>query len=69
MDAISKYHNFKIIHGQYISYLYIYIFFNIVYILTLEFIIIFFFVLGFVANVIRLAFEHHQLFIHMQQKL
>jgi len=23
MDAISKYHNFKIIHGQYISYLYI----------------------------------------------
>jgi len=23
MDAISKYHNFKIIHGQYISYLHI----------------------------------------------
>jgi hypothetical protein len=36
MDAISKYHNSEIIHGRYISYLYIYIFY-IVCILTLEF--------------------------------
>jgi hypothetical protein len=28
MDAISKYHNFEIIHGQYISYLYILLFFH-----------------------------------------
>jgi hypothetical protein len=50
MDAISKYHDSKIIHGQYISIL-IYIFKNIICILTLECNIYFcFLVLGFGAQ-------------------
>jgi hypothetical protein len=50
MDAISKYHDFEIIHGWYISIL-IYIFKNIVYILTLECNLFFcFLVLGFRAQ-------------------
>jgi len=50
MDVISKYHNFEIIHGRYISIL-IYVFKNIVCILTLECNLFFcFFVLGFRAQ-------------------
>jgi hypothetical protein len=69
MDAISKYHDSKIIHGQYISIL-IYIFKNIVCILTLEYNLFSCVKLwgttneAFVANVIQLACEHRQLFIH-----
>ncbi len=60
MDAISKYHNSKIIHGWYISIL-IYFLKNIVCILTLEFIYLFAFLMlsfkaqkkeAFVANAI-----------------
>jgi hypothetical protein len=36
MDAISKYHDFEIIHGQYFSILMFFLFFYIVCILTLE---------------------------------
>jgi hypothetical protein len=54
MDAISKYHDFKIIHGWYISIL-IYIKKNIVCILTLECNLFFcFLVLGFSAQQRRL---------------
>jgi hypothetical protein len=76
MDAISKYHDFKIIHGQYISIL-IYIFYNIVCILTWESFFCLFSCVrlqgttneAFVANAIRLAIEHHHyLFITMQRK-
>jgi hypothetical protein len=48
MDAISKYHDSKIIHGWCIS-IFIYIFKNIVCILTLECNFIFFLMLGFRA--------------------
>jgi hypothetical protein len=49
MDAISKYHDSEIIHGQNIS-IFIIFYFNIVCILTLEFnLFLCFFVLGFEA--------------------
>jgi hypothetical protein len=71
MDVISKYHDSKIIHGRYISIL-IYIFKNIVCILTLECTLFFFSCVrfwgttkeAFVANAIELALEHRQLFTH-----
>jgi hypothetical protein len=77
MDAISKNHDSKIIHGQYIFVLTFY-FFNIVYILTLEsnLFFLFFYVRlqgitkeAFVIDVIQymLNIVNHLLFI--QQKL
>ncbi len=72
MDAISKYHNFEIIHGQYISIL-IYFLKTIICILTLECNFILFFSCvklwgttkeAFVANAIRFAFKCYQLFTH-----
>jgi hypothetical protein len=57
MDAISKYHDSKIIHGRYISIL-IYIFKNIICILTLECNFFFnFLVLGFRAQQRRLLLQ------------
>jgi hypothetical protein len=78
MDAISKYHNSEIIHGRYISIL-IYIFENIVCILTLECNLFFYFlVLNFGAQqrklLLQMQFDLHlsivnYLLITMQQKL
>jgi hypothetical protein len=57
MDAISKYHNFEIIHGQYISILFLFLK-NIVCILTLECNLVFcFLVLGFEAQQRRLLLQ------------
>jgi hypothetical protein len=72
MDAISKYHDSKITHGQYISILF-FSFIYIVCILTLESNLFFyFFVLdfkgttkeAFVVDVIQLALDHCQLITH-----
>jgi hypothetical protein len=78
MDVISKYHDSKIIHGQYISIFY-FIFKNIVCILTLECNLFFcFLVLGFEAQQRRLLLQMqfdlrlsivNYLFITMQPKL
>jgi len=77
MDAISKYHNSEFIHGWYISIL-IYIFKNIVCILTWECSFFFcFLLLGFEAQqkrlVLQMQFDLHlsivnYLLITMQQK-
>jgi len=71
MDAISKCHNFEIIHGRYISILIFFsFFFNIVCILTLEF-NLFLCVRfrgttkeAFVVYAIKLALDHCHLFTH-----
>jgi hypothetical protein len=72
MDAISKYHDSKIIHGRYISILFLF-FKNIVCILTLECNLFFLFSCVrlrsttkevFFANAIRLVLEHRQLFTY-----
>jgi hypothetical protein len=72
MDAISKYHDSKIIQRRYISILFLF-FLNIVCILTLECNLFILFSCvrfrsttkeAFVANAIRLALEHCQLFTH-----
>jgi hypothetical protein len=77
MDAIPKYHNSEIIHGQYISIIYIYIY-NIICILTSEYNLFFcFLVLGFGAQqrrfLLQMQFDLrlsivNYLFITMQQK-
>jgi hypothetical protein len=72
MDVISKYHDFEIIHGWFISIL-IYIYLNIVCILTWESNLFFLFSCvrfqgttkdALVANVIQLVLEHCLLFTH-----
>jgi hypothetical protein len=72
MDAISKYHDFEIIMGGIFPYFF-FNFKNIVCILTLECNLFFLFFCvrlrgttkeAFVANAIRLALEHRQLFTH-----
>jgi hypothetical protein len=68
MDAISKYYDFEIIYGQYIS---IYIYIHCLHLNIGIFVFVFFCVRlqgttkeAFVANAIQLAFEHYQQFIH-----